>query len=287
MTLAKHYTLVSGARRIDAMEAQSATVSSLDAAHAIRIVRSEQPAGTLIDKTAGAIDAVQIVRFDYQPPPRQLQHHHHLIAGRINGLSGGLQGSSPILLLKNFNGDRGLSLFNQIYGAAAGRASGSARGALQQYHPSAAHGQLHPQSHAVIHKAADRVLDICEYAVLQREHRGAYRALQSRTPYNMTLARPYAVDVPAQSALPHHVDAIGGWVVLFSFGLTVDFFVGHKTVCIESGDALVFNGGPAHGVVHGFSQPVRSHATLRGQTQALVGMRSIDGFRLSVQARQQ
>jgi hypothetical protein len=269
MTLAKHYTLVSGARRIDAMEAQSATVSSLDAAHAIRIVRSEQPAGTLIDKTAGAIDAVQIVRFDYQPPPRQLQHHHHLIAGRINGLSGGLQGSSPILLLKNFNGDRGLS------------------GALQQYHPSAAHGQLPPQSHAVIHKAADRVLDICEYAVLQREHRGAYRALQSRTPYNMTLARPYAVGVPAQSALPHHVDAIGGWVVLFSFGLTVDFFVGHKTVCIESGDALVFNGGPAHGVVHGFSQPVRSHATLRGQTQALVGMRSIDGFRLSVQARQQ
>lgn len=62
--------------------------------------------------------------------------------------------------------------------------------------------------------------------------------------------------------------------------------MGHKTVCVESGDALIFNGAAAHGVVHGFTHAVRSHSTYRGQTRALVGMVKIDGFRLSVQARQ-
>lgn len=75
-------------------------------------------------------------------------------------------------------------------------------------------------------------------------------------------------------------------VVLFSFGLTVDFFVGHKTLTIESGDALIFNGAAAHGVVHGFARPVRAQATYRGQKRSLVGMASIDDLRLSVQARQ-
>ena len=109
------------------------------------------------------------------------------------------------------------------------------------------------------------------------------RALRHRTPYNMTLSRAYKA---GKNELPHHVDALGNWVVLFSFGLTVDFYVGHKTLCIESGDALIFNGGAAHGVVHGFTRAVRSHSTYRGKERALVGMAAIDNFRLSVQARQ-
>ena len=88
-----------------------------------------------------------------------------------------------------------------------------------------------------------------------------------------------------RNELPHHVDGTGSWVVLFSFGLTVDFYVGHKTVCVESGDALIFNGSPSHGVVHGFTNPVRLNATHRGKTQPLVGMRIIEDKRLSVQAR--
>ena len=86
-------------------------------------------------------------------------------------------------------------------------------------------------------------------------------------------------------AAPHHVDGTGSWVVLFSFGLTVDFYVGHKTVCVESGDALIFNGSPAHGVVHGLTNPVRRNATYRGKSQKLVGMRILDDKRMSVQAR--
>lgn len=110
------------------------------------------------------------------------------------------------------------------------------------------------------------------------------RALRHRTPYNMTLSRAYN---KGRNELPHHVDGLGNWVVLFSFGLTVDFYVGHKTVCIESGDALIFNGGAAHGVVHGFTRAVRSHSTYRGKERTLVGMgASTDDIRLSVQARQ-
>ena len=83
------------------------------------------------------------------------------------------------------------------------------------------------------------------------------RALHHRTPYNITASRAYNA---GKNELPHHVDALGNWVVLFSFGLTVDFYVGHKTVCVESGDALVFNGAAAHGVVHGFTHAVRLHS---------------------------
>ena len=60
-------------------------------------------------------------------------------------------------------------------------------------------------------------------------------------------------------------------------------------MCIESGDALIFNGAAEHGVVHGFTHPVRAQHTYKGQTRALVGMRDygmLDNFRLSVQARQ-
>jgi len=99
----------------------------------------------------------------------------------------------------------------------------------------------------------------------------------------MTLPRTYPVNT---NQLPLHVDATGNWVVLFSFGLSVDFFVGHQTVVIESGDALVFNGGAAHGVVHGFTKPVRQQATHRGAPLGLVGMRGLDDVRVSVQARQ-
>ena len=53
----------------------------------------------------------------------------------------------------------------------------------------------------------------------------------------------------------------------------------------EKGDALIFNGSPAHGVVHGLTNPVRRIATYRGKSQPLVGMRIVDDKRMSVQAR--
>ena len=108
-----------------------------------------------------------------------------------------------------------------------------------------------------VHCAANHALDIATYTVRQRGSANDVRALHHRTPYNITASRAYNA---GKNELPHHVDALGNWVVLFSFGLTVDFYVGHKTVCVESGDALVFNGAAAHGVVHGFTHAVRLHS---------------------------
>lgn len=258
----------------DSIEAQSTTFAAVDAG-GLRIERaSEAQMATPRDLTIGGVDSVEIVRFDFAPPPRQFAQFHQYIGARIAGMSGGFHGSSPVLLVKNFNQDRGLALFRTIY----------SRRQPHGPHQHPAHHYLPANAHPPIHRAADRVLDLCETAVLRHGDRRAAAALQQRTPYNMTMARAYH---QGRNELPHHVDGLGGWVVLFSFGATVDFFVGHKTLCIESGDALVFNGAPAHGVVHGFTHPVRQHATCRGKTQSLVGMSPIDGMRISVQARQQ
>merc|ERR1719498_2112753 len=113
---------------------------------------------------------------------------------------------------------------------------------------------------ADIYRAADHILNVCEAAAIEHADPSALLALQQRSPYTFAAARPYNKGL---NELVHHVDGMGNWVVLFSFGLTVDFFVGHRTVCIESGDALVFNGGAAHGVVHGFAHAVRSNATYK------------------------
>lgn len=120
------------------------------------------------------------------------------------GRSGGFQGSSPILLLKNFNQDRGLALFEDIY------EKGGRRYAA---------GKPYVLATEPVHRAANHALDIAAYAVRQRGGENDLRALQSRTPYNMTISRAYGA---GRNELPHHVDALGNWVVLFSFGLTVD-----------------------------------------------------------------
>jgi hypothetical protein len=73
-----------------------------------------------------------------------------LIPGRMAGRSGGFHGSSPILLLKNFNQDRGLALFKAIYDNSPGPTR-SASG--------------HVQAAAPVHRAANHVLDIATTAV--------------------------------------------------------------------------------------------------------------------------
>jgi hypothetical protein len=42
-----------------------------------------------------------------------------------------------------------------------------------------------------------------------------------------------------------------GWVVLFSPGRPCDFYVAGKKIKMMSGDALVFNRGEQHEVMHG------------------------------------
>ena len=114
---------------------------------------------------AGAIDGVQIVRFDYQSPPQQFRAaaQQLLVFRRMQGQSGGFHGSSPILLLKNFNQDRGLRLFETCFGKdGQDYVNGSApmTAWMHQFMPSSA-ARVRRQAEAV-QRAASRALDICE-----------------------------------------------------------------------------------------------------------------------------
>ena len=98
---------------------------------------------------------------------------------------------------------------------------------------------------------------------------------------------PVGLAYPRGSTLHHHVDGVGRWVVLFSFGLTCDFHVAGRTVSIESGDALVFNGGGAHAVMHGLDR-VHARPSLDGEHKELPSamMDALGATRVSVQVRQ-
>lgn len=127
----------------------------------------------------------------------------------------------------------------------------------------------------------DKVLDMSTEAV--RHDPLATAALNARTPYASTATLIY----DASTTLPRHVDACGGWVVLFSFGSTVDFYAGEKTIRFETGDVLVFNGSKMHNAMHGIDKvyPWVSHQN--GKRCKLPSrMEYLSKVRVSVQARQ-
>ena len=105
--------------------------------------------------------------------------------------------------------------------------------------------------------------------------------------YGYGWTAPIGLSYAVGSTLHHHIDGHGRWVVLFSFGLTCDFHAAGRTVTIESGDALVFNGGAAHAVMHGLDK-VHAQPSLNGNTKALpAGMLDkLNNCRVSVQVRQ-
>ena len=53
------------------------------------------------------------------------------------------------------------------------------------------------------------------------------------------------------STLQSHVDGVGEYLVLLSIGQTCLFDIDGQIIPFKSGDALVFNGGATHGVMHG------------------------------------
>ena len=129
---------------------------------------------------AGAVEAVQIIRLDYRSPPQQFAHSGHVVFGRMQGRSGGYRGSSPILLLKNFNQDRGLKLYEAIFGK-------NPPHIRPEQHLSQFGGVRNLPEHAdeqeALKRASDRALDICEHAVRWQGDEGqrALCALKSRS----------------------------------------------------------------------------------------------------------
>ena len=76
--------------------------------------------------------------------------------------------------------------------------------------------------------------------------------------------------------------------MLFSVGVSADFYVDGSTLLLESGDVLVMNSGLLHNVVHGVER-VHPHTTYRGTQLDLPGemQHALQGTRATIQARQQ
>merc|ERR1712232_353125 len=113
-----------------------------------------------------------------------------------------------------------------------------------------------------VRRASDQVLNLAEEAV--KTDAVAKAALAHRSDYASTAVLVYEKD----TTLPRHIDGCGHWVVLLSFGLTVDFYAGNQGFKFESGDALVFNGSKLHGVMHGIDR-IHKKASMRGKAVAL------------------
>eukprot|EP00927_Polykrikos_kofoidii_P080906 TRINITY_DN77931_c0_g1_i1.p1 TRINITY_DN77931_c0_g1~~TRINITY_DN77931_c0_g1_i1.p1 ORF type:complete len:571 (-),score=72.96 TRINITY_DN77931_c0_g1_i1:52-1593(-) len=189
---------------------------------------------------------------------------------------------SPILQVKNFNCDRGLLLAGltrlrpMVEGApeAQRELTNNVRSELQAY----PQGEIASRK---VQSASDRVLNICENAI-QHDHQ-AKEALSRRTAYTSTAVLIY----DKNAKLPRHSDNCGNWVVLFSFGNTVDFFCGEQAVPFESGDALVFNGSKEHAVVHGIDSFWKNATVNDGTKRKLPkDMMFLRNLRVSFQSRQ-
>ena len=164
-------------------------------------------------------------------------------------------GDCPIVAFQNFGGDRGERL-SQI---------AKIRETLEQEQREARRNnyssrkEIDMASNAgpaiAMQDAADRLMELATNKLREQNDEGGrtgVRALRKemRTPWKGTATLIY----PPGSTLGNHTDGCGNWVVLFSFGRTVTFRCGPQTEDLESGDAILFNGGTKFDVVHGISK---------------------------------
>mmetsp|Transcript_117044 Transcript_117044/g.331256 ORF Transcript_117044/g.331256 Transcript_117044/m.331256 type:complete len:470 (-) Transcript_117044:228-1637(-) len=174
------------------------------------------------------------------------------------------QVGSPVVLVKNFNRDRGVLLARltglkemvEMAPEARKKINDNVRNELDS------HQKIRRNFTSEVRRASDRVLDLGGEAM--QEDFVARSALAHRAEYASTAVLVY----DQGTTLPRHVDGCGHWVVLFSFGVTVDFFAGSSSFKFESGDALIFNGSSRHAVMHGIDR-VHKRATLNGKALEL------------------
>ena len=98
-----------------------------------------------------------------------------LIIGRMAGRSNGFHGSSPILLLKNFNQDRGLELFKAIYPQGYNNSPGP--------RPRSG-GPLQAVAAEPVQRAANHALEIATDAVRRHGSENDVRLTEHLDPHN-------------------------------------------------------------------------------------------------------
>jgi len=189
---------------------------------------------------------------------------------------------SPVVLVKNFHCDRGVLLARLTGLREMVEMAPEARNAINDNVRSEldSHKKTRRNFTTEVRRASDRVLDLGEQAITQDSR--AKSALAHRTEYASTAVLVYEQG----TTLPRHVDGCGHWVILFSFGVTVEFFAGDRVFSFESGDAFIFNGSARHSVTHGIDR-VHKKSTLRGKTRKLPDeLAYMHGKRASFQTRQ-
>ena len=253
-----------------------------------------------VSSASGACDRVVVVRLRASHDPLKSQRHGPRNA--VGNVGSGNFGS-PVFLVKNYRKDRGESLMREIGVSVNQGRLGVNAGVFVQHH-STVPGQGSVGNPNDVHKHAEAVLQLCMGLDVVKKDVKALDALKNRQSFDSNAAAhrthpalpgghgygwtaPIGLAYPIGSTLHHHIDGHGRWVVLFSFGLTCDFHAAGRTITIESGDALVFNGGGAHAVMHGLDK-VWSQPSLAGVTKALpAGMLDkLANTRISVQVRQ-
>jgi len=189
---------------------------------------------------------------------------------------------SPVALVKNYNRDRGVLLARETGLKEMVEMAPEARAHINDNVRNRidSHAKTRRNFTTEVRRASDSVLDAAQAAV--RSDVLAHAALTHRTEYASTAVLVYAKD----TTLPRHVDGCGHWVVLFSFGVTVDFFASERSFKFESGDALVFNGSTPHAVMHGIDH-VHLNSTFHGKKKKLPDELSyMNALRASFQSRQ-
>ena len=203
-------------------------------------------------------------------------------------------GDNPIVAFENFGGDRGLRL-STIAGIKATVEQHTRESDTNTYASrraidtaSAVGG---PDICAAMQRAADRLMALASDELRRRGDRVGEHALRPamRTPWTRTSTLIY----PAGATLSRHSDGCGNWVVLFSFGRTATFFCGDASEDLESGDAILFNGGTRfdveHGIdlVHGYASSYDATSDTNQPAPLPREMGYLDAYRVSVQVRQQ
>jgi hypothetical protein len=167
----------------------------------------------------------------------------------------------PVVHLKDINHDRGFALMQDLTPTLAPDWRKYHQTVLypsSRYHPVPYYSPLRT---GAVGDTSERLLDTARCVLLAAAEAvlaaGAGATADSRAAAD-DLLLPQRFDQfsallygAANGTLPDHVDNLGRYLVLLSLGCSVAFFIDGTVITFESGDALVFNSGPSHGVMHG------------------------------------
>ena len=201
----------------------------------------------------------------------------------------------PVIYFQNVDGARGARLAT-VFGVEEGFKEAMASPAVEKSKYDSRKqidrdSSLGPAMRAK--EAASRLIERAEKKLKELADRGdgaAATALKSLGETQMAWGGTALIAYEAGATLKPHVDGCGSWVVIFSFGRTVNWHCGGTNQVLESGDAVLFNGGTKamhfHGIEKVWDDATKSSAKGNPATGPVPGLTYLKDHRVSVQLRQ-